>query len=196
MWRDYGRQQQMGLGSLAAVSLSRARELAADARKAVAEGADPIATRKAENGKGTTFADAAKTFHVKHASSQKNQRDVKQWLPMIERYCAPIWKRPVASVTRADDPIWLTKMETADRVRMLIETVIESATADGLIPEDRMNPAAKTGRLIKKLDKRPRVRVRQHHPAMPFQKVPALAAQSNSYLPERTDQKTQCMQRA
>ena len=57
-----GKLRYMGLGSLRAVSLERAREKAAEARKLVADGIDPIAERRAGHAKQNavtfgTFAD-------------------------------------------------------------------------------------------------------------------------------------------
>jgi hypothetical protein len=45
IFRWKGRRREMGLGSVCTVSLERARELAAEARSAVAAGRDPIAER-------------------------------------------------------------------------------------------------------------------------------------------------------
>lgn len=177
MWSASGRQREMGLGSVDAITLARARDLATDARRALAEGKDPLDMRNAQRSKALTFGDAARTFHAKHAPSLKSSKTNKQWLPLLERHCAAIWSRPVAAISRDDvvtvlAPIWLSKIDTADRVRQRMEAVLESAAADGAFPEDKPNPAAKTPRLFKRLPTRPKVRLRRHHPAMPFADLP------------------------
>jgi len=63
------------------------------------------------------------------------------------------------------EPIWLTKRETANRVRSRIETVIaKNANIDD---PDFRNPAELTKQLREKLPKRPK-RVIRHHPALSY----------------------------
>src|SRR3984957_20995472 len=60
MWKVAGRRREMGLGSARAVTLARARELAAECRAAVAAGRDPLQMR-AES-KTAAPAVAVRTF--------------------------------------------------------------------------------------------------------------------------------------
>src|SRR5689334_8214636 len=60
------REREMGLGSLTAVSLAEARQIAQDARKLLAQGIDPLdareatrATQRAEQARAMTFEAAA-----------------------------------------------------------------------------------------------------------------------------------------
>ena len=53
LYKFGGRQREMGLGSLDAVPLARARELATDARQVLAEGRDPLTIKPAP--KALTF---------------------------------------------------------------------------------------------------------------------------------------------
>jgi integrase len=69
-------------------------------------------------------------------------------------------------------PIWLTKSETASRLRGRIETVLDAARAKGHIPPGTANPARWRGHLDKLLARRQKL-TRGHHPAMPFTEVPA-----------------------
>src|SRR5262245_30406254 len=66
VYRWNGRLREMGLGSFNAVSLGRARELAAQYRAQLAEGKDPIETRRAEQAKGADrrFGEIAKKLHA------------------------------------------------------------------------------------------------------------------------------------
>src|SRR5207253_10202457 len=57
-----GRTRDMGLGSLATVSLAEARELAAECRRLRLSGMDPIESRKAERVKAQLSAARSMTF--------------------------------------------------------------------------------------------------------------------------------------
>ena len=59
IWWIAGKRREMGLGSLKAVSLSRARELAAQARADVADGKDPRRERDKRRGSNRTFGEVA-----------------------------------------------------------------------------------------------------------------------------------------
>jgi integrase len=63
------------------------------------------------------------------------------------------------------EPIWVSKRETANRVRGRIETII-AKNAD-IDDKDFRNPAQLTKQLREKLPKRPK-RVIRHHPALPY----------------------------
>jgi integrase len=63
------------------------------------------------------------------------------------------------------EPIWVSKRETANRVRGRIETII-AKNAD-IDDKDFRNPAQLTKQLREKLPKRPK-RVVRHHPALPY----------------------------
>lgn len=68
---------------------------------------------------------------------------------------------------KALEPIWTTKPETASRVRGRIEAVLDWAAARSF--RDGENPARWKGRLDKLLPARSKVRVVEHHAALPFQ---------------------------
>jgi integrase len=76
-------------------------------------------------------------------------------------------------VLRIIEPIWLTKNETASRVRGRIEKVLDFAKARGLRSGD--NPAAWKGNLDALLARRTKLK-RGHHKAMPFDSVPSFMA--------------------
>ena len=80
-----------------------------------------------------------------------------------------IGSKRVDAVTTADamavlTPIWTTLAETSTRVRQRMETIFDYAIAQGWRSD---NPA---GALAKALPRRPRVK--QHHPALPYDAVP------------------------
>jgi len=65
-------------------------------------------------------------------------------------------------------PIWLTKAETASRLRGRIERVLDAAKAKGLRSGE--NPAHGRGHLDLLLPKRGKASLK-HHPALPFTQI-------------------------
>ncbi len=83
-----GRSREMGLGSLADVSLKEAREKARAARRMLVDGDDPIDARlakkqalKAEIAKRTTFREAANKYIESHKAGWRNEKHLAQWTP-------------------------------------------------------------------------------------------------------------------
>jgi integrase len=74
-------------------------------------------------------------------------------------------------VLKALEPIWLTKTETASRVRNRIEAVLDWATVRGYRAGD--NPARWKGHLAEVLPARNAVTKVAHHAAMPIDELPA-----------------------
>ena len=92
----------------------------------------------------------------------------------LTKYAAPIRDKPLPEITTEDilgilEPIWLTRSETASRLRGRIERVLNAAKAKGLRTGE--NPAAWRGHLDSLLPKRQKL-TRGHHAAMPYQDVP------------------------
>lgn len=181
LYRDGTRQREMGLGSVTAVSLARARELAAQARGLLAEGIDPLDARKKDLARADdTFAAAARDLHAAKSPGWKNAKVRVDWLPMMERYCAAIWQKPVGAITVQDvlgvlAPIWSEKAETASRVRGRMEAVLDAARVRGLMPDDRANVARWRGHLSHLLPKRQRLQ-RGHFAAMAYADMPKFLA--------------------
>jgi integrase len=91
-------------------------------------------------------------------------------------YAAPLRTTPVTEITtdqvlRVLKPLWLTKSETATRLRSRIERVLDWAKAHG--HREGENPAAWKGNLKDLLPALPPKRKRiKHYPAMPYADVP------------------------
>ena len=174
-----GRSQEMGLGG-AGVSLAVARERAADARRMLAAGQNPIdAARLARAGR-PTFGQVADDFLSAKQSEWRNAKHRAQWEMTLHRYCSPLRSVPVdeidtAAVLEVLQPLWASIPETASRVRGRIETVLDAARARGLIGPHEANPARWRGHLDKLLPKRQKL-TRGHHAAMPFADVPQFMA--------------------
>lgn len=174
-----GRRKEMGLGGLRAVGLADARALAADARRAVAHGQNPIELRRANRAAGAaqayTFATFADELITELEAQFRNAKHRQQWRMTLTRYASAlsglsldvIGTDEVLSVLR---PIWNEKPETAFRLRGRIERVLDAAKARGLRSGE--NPARWRGHLELLLPKRRKL-TRGHHAAMPYADLPA-----------------------
>jgi integrase len=172
------RVTEMGLGN-AAVSLAQAREKAAEARKLVAAGINPIEARR-EAGRlaagKPTFGQCADALLEAKSPGWRNDKHRAQWSMTLAEYAKPLRALPVDEVdTEAVlgvlQPIWQAKPETASRLRGRIETVLDAARAKGHIARNEANPARWRGHLDKLLAKRQKL-TRGHHAAMAFDDVP------------------------
>ena len=174
-----GRSQDMGLGG-ADVSLAMARERAAEARRALAAGQNPIEAARLTRAGQATFGQVADAFVAAKQSEWRNGKHRAQWDMTLQKYAAPLRSRPVdeidtAAVLAVLQPIWTKIPETASRLRGRIETVLDAARARGLIGQHEANPARWRGHLDKLLPKRQKL-TRGHHAAMPFADVPQFLA--------------------
>jgi integrase len=175
-----GRSQEMGLGG-SDVSLAMARERAADARRVLTAGQNPIDAARLAKVARPTFGQVADEFLAAKAYEWRNSKHRAQWNMTMEKYAGPLRARPVneidtAAVLEVLQPLWTTIPETASRLRGRIETVLDAARARGLIGQHEANPARWRGHLDKLLPKRQKL-TRGHHAAMPFADVPAFLAQ-------------------
>ncbi|SMY09947.1 tyrosine-type recombinase/integrase [Flavimaricola marinus] len=168
-----GRRRDLGLGAYPDVSLAMARDRAAEARRLIAEGEDPIGMKQRANPKN--FKDAALELIESKRPGWKNAKHAAQWTATLETYVFPkIGRMQVAKIETPDvistlTPIWTDKPETANRVRQRIEAVIDYATAIGIRSGD--NPARWRGHLDHLLPKPKKVRAVKHHAALPHAEV-------------------------
>ncbi len=129
-----GRKRELGLGSVALVSLVEAREQALANRKLARAGDDPLAEKRRSVGI-PTFAEAAKRVVEQKRAGWRSSAHARTWLRSLELYAFPrIGKLPVSEVTSADvlevlTPIWHTKAPTARYVHHRIRAVLEWAIA-------------------------------------------------------------------
>lgn len=171
-----GRRRDIGLGGLSITSLAEAREIAQMYRKVAREGGDPLTTRREARRMVPTFKLAAETVHAEHEVSWKNPKHAKQWIATLTQYAYPaIGDYRVDAISTPDvlrvlSPIWLTKPETARRVRQRIATVMDWAKAAGYRSGD--NPVDGVNRgLPKQTD------TDKHHAAVVFAEVSAFVRQ-------------------
>lgn len=183
-----GRARAMGLGAFANVSLADARGQATKCRRQLQDGVDPIEARKAkkaaaqlEAAKAMTFRQAGEACIAAKKAGWKNAKHQDQWTNTLEAYAYPeLGDKPVQGVDtglvmKVLEPIWTSIPETAGRVRGRIESVIDWATARG--HRQGENPARWKGHLENLLPKRAKVRKVKHHPALPYQDLPAFMAE-------------------
>lgn len=152
-YRFEGKRPEIGLGGYPAVSISAAREKAAQARGWLAEKPkkDPRLewlreeeAAKRERARVISFGDFVEQELPRVTSEFVNEKHKDQWRSSLTTYCAPIWAKPLASIGVEDvasciSPHWQDKRETMSRVRGRIERLLDSATAKDLREGD--NPA-------------------------------------------------------
>src|SRR5215469_11861745 len=86
-----GRRRDMGLGTTDVVTLAEARELALEARRAVARGTDPIDARRGERNRAAiaaaktmTFVECADAYIAAHEAGWRNAKHKYQWRQTID----------------------------------------------------------------------------------------------------------------
>ena len=171
-----GKAREYGLGSYPIVTLADARDKASETRKQVRAGIDPRAIKAKTV---PTFKLMADEVIEALEKGFKNEKHRAQWKSTINNYASPLHELKVDKITTDDvlrvlRPIWLTKNETASRVRGRIEKILDAARAKGYRKEE--NPARWRGHLDHLLPKVSKVD-RGHHAAMPYEKVPAFLLQ-------------------
>jgi integrase len=103
----------------------------------------------------------------------KNLKHRQQWRSTLTSYAKPLFEVPIDQVSTEQilavlQPIWLSKAETASRLRGRIERVLDAAKVKGLRSGE--NPARGRGHLDLLLPKRSKASVK-HHPALPFTQI-------------------------
>jgi integrase len=143
----------------------------------VLAGINPQLARKAAKGqvaaKTITFEKFALELIDSIEDGFKNFKHRQQWRNSLITHAAPLLPVAIDQVTTehvlaALQPIWLTKAETASRVRGRIERVLDAAKARGLRSGE--NPAIWKGHLELLLAKQTQIKVK-HHAALPFQNM-------------------------
>jgi integrase len=174
-----GRRRDMGLGPYPEIGLADAREKALDARRLVKrDGKDPIAERG--RAKIKTFKAAAEALIESKRPGWRNAKHAAQWSSTLETYAYPKFGTLDVQTVDTDAvlgvlrPIWLTKTETASRVRQRIEAVLDYATA--IRARTGENPARWRGHLDHLFAKPSKVRAVKHHAALDWRQAPAFMA--------------------
>jgi integrase len=193
-YRFGGREREMGLGTAdpegrrGGVTLAEARDKAADARKVLREGQDPLEHRQAEKAsrKAAAAAEPASTHPFQAVAEEmlaerekgwSNPKHRAQWEATLRTYAYPkIATSDVAAITTDDvldvlRPVWSRAPETASRLRGRIEAVLDFAQVRSWRRGE--NPARWRGHLAEVLPKPQKVKRVQHRPSLPWREMPA-----------------------
>lgn len=179
-----GKRREMGLGPARDVSLSEARSKAAEARRLLLEGRDPLeeqAKRKQSATKKRTFKEVAEHYIKEQTPAWKDPRSAPMWRSSLARHAYPlIGNLPIDRVQTEDvlallRPIWETTTETASRLRGRIERILDYAHSHHWREGD--NPARWRSHLANILPKPTAVAKVSHHAAIPYRDLPPVFAQ-------------------
>jgi len=172
-----GSRRDIGLGSLAVISLSDARERAVGLRKAAKLGRDPIAERDKDKAGIPTFMRAVEACHEARKRGWTD-RHAAAFLASLKLHAYPrLGRLQVDSIDERDivsvlSPLWHNRPAAARKLRQRIATVLDFAKGHGWrsagAPRDSLRPLlskqAKAGNFA----------------AMPYADVPAFVADLRS----------------
>jgi integrase len=188
-----GKQCDLFVGSSSKVSLKKARSERDKAKDHLLDGINPSSMMNAKAKKMAqtvaagipTFSHFAKQYIDELTTSLKNKKSRQPWDLAINVYCKRIGELRL-NATTVDDvasvlrPIWITKYQTAKKVRWRIEAIFAAAIVRGyreknLLGEiiQRQNPAKLE--FIEQLPgfkKRNNETATKHLAAMPYQETP------------------------
>ena len=174
-----GKQRNIGLGAYPAVGLAEARTKAQENARAVRESRNPIEEKREarresrERAALKTFWEIAQEVIEKNNESWTTPKSKQRWTSTLLRYAVPVIgdKRPrditVSDIEQVLEPIWLSKKDTASRLRQQIGAVFEYAMAREWC---QGNPAGTP--VLRILPKRPK-KGNQQFRTMPYADLPA-----------------------
>ena len=175
------RRHEIGLGAVKDVGLKEARDKAADYRRTLASGSDPLRAKRLNGHRtaGPTFCDVAEDYLASHSAGWRNAKHRRQWRDTLALAYPVIGHVAPADITATDiiailKPIWHKIPATASRLRGRLQKVLAAAAARGL--RSGPNPASWAGHLDAVF---PRVGVlhpTEHHPALPVADMPKVVA--------------------
>lgn len=141
-----GKPSWVSIGPYAYFNLDEARAETLTIKKAARQGRDPIAERRRDLAV-PTFKEASEQAHAELKRGWSNGKHVDQWMTTVRTYAWPIiGDLRISDVSTADiqrvlSPIWISKPETARRLRQRLSKIIEWAEVQGF--RDGPNPVAK-----------------------------------------------------
>ncbi|MEH6386394.1 MULTISPECIES: site-specific integrase [Pseudomonas] len=181
------RRRDIGLGGYPAVTLADARLTAREMRESIRSGIDPVEARKqakaalvASQAQRRTFSELAREVYAVKQLEFKNAKHSAQWINTLETYAFPHFgDRPIAEIT-ADDvlgalrDLWLTKNETATRVRQRMDNVFTYAIQNRYCsgPSPASWAESLKGRLPDPSKLAKKAGGKKHHPRVSIEAVP------------------------
>lgn len=178
-----GKRREMGFGTFPLVPIETARKKALVARECLRRRIDPLEFKKengpnsAQLGRVPTFEAAARQYHDHISSGFRSAKHNEQWLISLEKYVFPIIGKKSLDILTPErfaaclEPIWLTRPETARRVKERCAAVVRWALAHQYVSTD---PISHVKAL---LPRQPTRRERNRHfPALPWNRIPDFIA--------------------
>ena len=175
-----GVRRDIGLGSLASLSLSDARVKATALRKYALNGGDPIEERDRDRRPTPTFKEAMKATHeaLKAGWSAKTAAD---FLTSLDTYANPAIGNLKVDTIEASHirdllaPIWMVKPDTSRKVKVRISAVLNFAHSKGWRPTEAPRKSVTVG-----LSKQAKG---GNYAAMPYADVPAFTQSMEERAP-------------
>jgi integrase len=193
-----GKIRYMGLGSAFDFGLEEARKRnRVLVRQKLADGVDPLVTKRAERAavkaaatKAKSFDEVCRLYLEQHSTKWESKKHKAQWQNTLATYASPIigalpvakidvplvlkvLEQPVAAArNRPAGTLWSVRQETASRLRGRIESVLDFAKVRGWREGD--NPAVWS--LVKQALPEERDDP-QHHAALPYGSMPGFMAE-------------------
>ena len=171
-----GKARHVGMGKYDYVTLQRAREKAIEYQRMLADGIDPLDTKRGikleqqrADARAKTFKQCALEYIKQHEGGWRGDASRRQWVSSFEHHVfpkigdTPIGDVDVAAVLSVLDPI-RDRLVTARRVKSRIGLILDWAIARDL----RSDNPAKRPNLLPKRKPKP-----THFAAMPYTAVPA-----------------------
>jgi Arm DNA-binding domain len=183
---------EKGLGSYPAISLSQAREKAAECRRQLALGQDPIQQARAATvvAKGQpSFAMVATELIAMKRRSWRGPLWAEHWQKTLLDYAAPLGPLPIdrvdtAAILAVLSPLQRRVPDTASRLRSRIEQVLNYAATVGYRDPDKANSARWKGHLEYTFAAAPKGEA-NHHAAMGYHALPDFMQQLRGSSPPR-----------
>jgi integrase len=197
----HGKARSMGLGSVKAFDLEQARQRNKEISRQLADGADPVAARRAKRAaereaaaapaKAVTFREMAERYIADKQAGWKSPVHGRQWQRSLGRYAFPtighldiraigmpevlaVLEQRIALDDGTAGKFWEARSVTADRIRNRIELILNYSMARGQ-REHSFNPAG-WDRLKHVLPARRKVAQVEHVSSVPYYEVPGVMA--------------------
>ncbi len=184
-----GKQHNISLGAFPTLGIADARLKAQSERERLESGINPAEQRKlarmpnanAVKSTKTYFRDFALNFVESRRAEWTNQKHGDQWVYTLEEFAFPVIGDKTLDEIETEDilailePIWVTKTETAARLRGRLELILAAATTRKF--RSGMNPALWRSHLDTILSAPNKLKKAGHHKALPYEQLSDFIAQ-------------------
>lgn len=173
------KRKGISLGAYPNIGLKQARIKAIEAREKVNRGICPMGEKKASKtpknqSESPLFSEFALTYIQTMRPKWRNHKHAEQWINTVKTYAIPhIGSKRLNEIDTPDIqsilmPIWLTKPETASRLRGRLEKIFSAAITHK--HRSSSNPAIWKSHLENLLPSHQRTE--KHHEALPYEEIP------------------------